>query len=82
MNREEAIAVLKELSALCVCLVPYSVMLMPPNADDVLSKGYQLHIKANLPKEDAVCMRPHLEKRGLTLKQEEDLLVIYRPINL
>jgi len=53
---------------------------MPPDADDVLSKGYQLHIKANLDEETLSCMKPMVEKHGLKMKQEADLLVIYRPL--
>lgn len=80
MRREEAVNLLKELSDKCTCLVPYAIMLMPPDADEVLSKGFQLHIKANLHQEDLSCMKPFVEERGLKLKQENDLLVIYRPL--
>jgi hypothetical protein len=79
-RRDEAVSLLKEVSDKCVSLVPYGIMLMPPNADNVLSKGYQLHIKANLDKESLSCMKPFVEKRGLRMKQEKDLLVIYKPI--
>jgi hypothetical protein len=80
MRRDEAVNLLKELSDKCVCLTPYAIMLMPPDANDVLSQGYQLHIKANLHPEDLSCMKPHVEKQGLKLKKEKDLLAIYKPL--
>ncbi len=80
MKRNEAINVLKEISALCHALDTYHIMLMPPNADDVHSKGNQLHIKANLDEKTRNCIKPILEKYGLTMVQEENLLVIYRSI--
>jgi len=39
------------------------------DADDVLSKGYQLHIKAIWMK-NISCMKPMVEKHGLKMKQE------------
>ena len=80
MRRDEAVNLLKELSDKCVCLAPYAIMLMPPDSDDVLAKGYQLHIKADLNHEDLSCMIPHVEKQGLKLKQDKDLLIIYKPL--
>jgi hypothetical protein len=68
MRRDEAVKLLKELSDKCVCLAPCAIMLMSPDADDVLSEGYQLHIKANFHSEDLSCMNPYVEKQGLTLK--------------
>jgi hypothetical protein len=55
-------------------------MLMPSNSDDELAIVYQLHIKANLGEESLSCISPLVEQRGLMIKQEKDLLVIYRPI--
>ncbi len=80
MKREEAVKVLLEISKTCHALDMYNIMLMPPNADDVLSKGNQLHIKANLDEQTQLCIKPIIEKYGLTMEQEKDLLVIYRPM--
>lgn len=79
MKREEAIKVLLEISQACHALDTYNIMIMPPNADDVLSKGNQLHIKANLDQASRTCIQPILERYGLTFEQEKDLLIIYRP---
>jgi hypothetical protein len=45
LKREEAVSLLKEITGICGGMGEEVVMLMPPNADDVLSHGYQLHIK-------------------------------------
>lgn len=57
-------------------------MLMPPDADDVLSQGYQLHIKASLCERQVSCIKPITKNYGLSLAHEpaKQLLVIYRPI--
>jgi hypothetical protein len=80
-RREEAVSLLREVSDKCASLGPHGIMLMPSNADDMLAKGYQLHIKANLDEESISCINPLVEQRGLKIKQEKDLLVIYRPIH-
>ena len=81
MRRDEAVKLLKEVSDKCPSLTPYAIALMPPDADDVLSLGFQVHISANLDEESILCLKPILEKAGLHLKmlQEKNLLVIYRP---
>jgi len=55
---------------------------MPPDSDDVLSHGYQLHIKTSLGIEHLACIEPLVKKYNLALANEptKQLLVIYRPI--
>lgn len=83
MNREEATSLLKEIAEKCNILAD-AIMLMPPNADDVLSHGYQLHIKSITRDQDADCMKPIVESHNLAMANEEkrDLLVIYRPMKV
>jgi hypothetical protein len=59
-----------------------SIMLMPPNADDVLSKGYQLHIKSNSHTQNVSCFKPVIDKHNLAIADEPNkgLIVIYRPL--
>lgn len=81
MNREEAATVLKQILTLSNCLSPYAA-LMPPDADSVLSKGYQIHINA----ERSACNREVVSKiaqiNGLMLIEENGTLVIYKPLQL
>ena len=82
LNREEATALLKEASKVCDLFGAQGIMLMPPDADDTLSKGYQLHIKAKIGNEHLECMKPLVQKYKLAMnyEPEKELLVIYRPI--
>ena len=82
MNRKEATSLLKEVYQVCGSLGEQGVMLMPPDADDVLSHGYQLHIKACLGNEYLECVKPLVRKYKLKMnyEPEKQLLVIYRPI--
>jgi hypothetical protein len=82
MNRAEATSLLKEIYWVCGGLGEKAVMLMPPDADNVLSQGYQLHIKAYLGNEHLDCVKPLVQKYKLNMnyEPEHELLVIYRPI--
>jgi hypothetical protein len=80
LKRDEATSLLKEINEICDGINEQAIMLMPPNSDDVLSHGYQLHIK--LPAGNLGCIRPLIKKHGLAMAEEpeKNLLVIYRPI--
>lgn len=82
MNRQEAVDLLKEISDTCGSLREQGIALMPPDADSVLSHGYQLHIFAEVSEESIVCLKEVIKKRKLQLNlvQEKNLLVIYRPM--
>ncbi len=81
MKREEAISLLREIIGVCDGVNEQAVMLMPPNADDVLSQGYQLHIRM-ARSDNLTCIRPVVKKHNLALAEEtgKDLVVIYRPM--
>ena len=81
LKREEATSLLTETMTVCGGINEQAVMLMPPNADDVLSHRYQLHIKP-LP-DGMVCLRPLIEKHNLKIAQEptKNLLEIFGPMN-
>lgn len=55
---------------------------MPPDADDVLSQGYQLHVKTSVCLESIDCVKEIVEKHNFMLKDEPErnLSVIYRPL--
>lgn len=82
MKREEATQLLKEVVLLCDGLNEQGIMLMPPNSNNVLSHGYQLHIKTVSSSEVVECLRPVVEKHKLALSNEPEkqLLIIYRPL--
>jgi hypothetical protein len=82
VNRQEATRLLKEVLRVCGDMPADAVMLMPPNSNNVLSHGYQLHIKANLGNEHLECVKPLVQKNKLNMNYEPEhsLLVIYRPM--
>jgi len=82
LNRGEATSLLREVYKTCESLREQGVMLMPPDAEDVLSHGYQLHIKATLGNEHLECVKPLVQKYKLNMnyEPEKELLVIYRPM--
>ena len=79
MDREEAIRVLKGMTATHNGNINY-VELVPPNrTNNTLSVGYQLHIKGNAfhsIKE----LEVRVTKYGLAVMEENDKVIIYKPI--
>ena len=72
MDRKEAIKILKEVLSACGDTIDGSwVALMLPDADDVLSKDYQLHIKAQINELNRCCVKRVLNKHGLELEKSK-----------
>ena len=83
MKREEATALLREVMRSCDGLAEQGIMLMPPNADDVLSHGYQLHIKSKATTQNYPCIKQIVdEHKDLSIVNEakRDLTIIYKPM--
>lgn len=80
MNRQEAADLLKELLGAFCSLEGKSFALMPPNADSVLSKGCQIHIKAALDESTLLGIQKIVIERNLAMHEEANLTVIYKPI--
>lgn len=60
-----------------------AIKLMPPGADSVLSKGYQLHIEVNDSYQILEeCVKPIATAKGLTTAKEGQVLEIYRLLAL
>ncbi len=79
LDRAEAIRVLKEIIVCTNCYSPF-VALMPPNARNLLSKGYQIHIKTQLDKSQRDMLEDILKKNKLALEEDKETLIIYKPI--
>ncbi|MDI9577887.1 MAG: hypothetical protein WC203_07480 [Candidatus Bathyarchaeia archaeon] len=80
MERQQAVSVVKEIFECCRFIEGKNIKLMPPNADDVLSKGCQIHIDA---KDDDILM-DCLEKvaigNELAMVKEGQLVILYKPL--
>ncbi len=79
MNREESIAVIKEIFDKCRYLEGRSIKLMPPKDNNALSNTFQIHIQ--LYPHDVVdpCIDNIAKERNLAVKLRSGLLIIYRP---
>jgi hypothetical protein len=53
---------------------------MPPNADDVLSKDYQIHMRAEIDDILLVCLRKIVKKHQYAINEQKGLVVIYEPL--
>jgi hypothetical protein len=81
LNRKEAVQVLKEMFEECTLFDGTYIALMPPNSANLLSHGYQVHIKVPIDNRTQQCMQKIAEKNKCTLiiKNKEDVAIIYRP---
>ena len=79
MNRSEAVKVLKDVLEKCPSVDGAYIALMPSDSADLLSHGFQIHIKTSLSQEDRRCVQELLTKQGLKLKETPDKTIIYRP---
>ena len=80
MNKEEAIAIQKEILVVCKDLDRDAVRIVPPTADGSLSHGYQLHVRSELLKENLLGLKSIAAKNNLALDESrKGLVVIYRP---
>jgi hypothetical protein len=80
LNRSEVVSLFKQVLEVCGGLGEQAIMMMPPNADDVLSSGYQIHIKPSLRQADFQCIQAIVQKHNLSIINEptRDLTVIFR----
>jgi hypothetical protein len=67
MEKDEAVAFLKEITNACGSMSPDSVTLLHSTDD----QGYQVHIKTVLDSETRQQMRNIAEKHSLALKEEK-----------
>jgi len=81
MNRNEVGLLFKELFDSCPSLEGKPFVLMPPNSDDVLSKDYQIHIRAEIDEMLLICIRKIVKKHDkYAINEQKNLLVIYEPL--
>jgi hypothetical protein len=82
LKREEAVNLLQEIIQHCTSFESYFVALMPPDSDDLLSHGYQLHIKGIIAQANIDCIVPIVEKYKLAIENEpqKDVLIIYKSL--
>ncbi|NLF88406.1 hypothetical protein GX563_06250 [Candidatus Bathyarchaeota archaeon] len=57
-----------------------SLKLMPPNADSVISKGYQIHISPNNDEMLESCIEKIVKQHELAIASEGNTLIIFNPL--
>lgn len=81
MDRKQVAILFKQMFDKCPNLEGKSFALMPPNADDVLSKDYQIHIKSELDEDTLLCIRRIVKEHdNLAISEQNNLLVIFEPV--
>ena len=79
MDREQAVSVLKQLFEQSDWIQRKSLKLMPPKANNALSNTFQIHIKTNGDDIVPRCIRTIASQNGLTVKQKDGFIIIYKP---
>ena len=76
VDRNEAIAVLKEITAKCsyVSLID----LIPPKSKDVLSRGYRINIKTLLNDQDRKEIQKIIDSHRLAIKEKDENIIVYK----
>jgi hypothetical protein len=80
LDREEVLRLLKVLFDQCRHIEGKSLKLMPPNADSVHSKGYQIHISPNNDEALEHCIERIVKEHNLVVANEDNILVIFKPV--
>lgn len=81
LDRDKVVDLFKAIFITCSQIQGRSIKLMPPNADGVFSKGYQIHISPNINESLEACIQKVAKKRELEIANEGDTLIIFNPVN-
>lgn len=79
MDRETAIEVVKKIFDECLSIEGKSLIIMPPDANNVFSKGCQIHINGKNDDSLESCLRSVADAESLAVAKEGEHLVIYKP---
>lgn len=82
MNRDEAVALYKEIVKVCEDLEANSFNLMLSEKNDPSSKGYQIRIAISADAEVKQQIADIAKKHDLAVKEETGELVVFKPKNL
>ncbi len=80
LDRDKVVQVLKDIFNACNLIEGKSVKFMPPNADSVFSKGYQIHIEPSDDESFTTCIERIAIKYDLATAKERNALIIFNPV--
>ena len=82
LKRQEAMQLLKEVVAATESVDYTHISLKPPSENtQTKSEGYELHIKNQFDEADWISLKNIIQKRGLSMKEYDGYIVIYKPRN-
>ena len=79
MNRDEVVALYREIMSLCPDMSSSTVNLTESKPDDPVAQGYQIRIKTSLDNESAKIIEETAKKYSLTMKEENGEVIIFKP---
>lgn len=81
LDRKEVLRLFKVIFSRCRHIEGKSLKLMPPDADSVHSKGYQIHISPNNDEALECCIERVAKEHELAVADEGNTLVIFKPMD-
>lgn len=82
MNREEAVALCREIANLCKDMDVRAVELMESKRDDTLAQGFQIKIKAFVDSENLKQIEEAAMRNRVAMKEENGEVVVFKPKEL
>jgi hypothetical protein len=79
MNRQQAVATIKEIFDCCSAIEGKSLKLLPPREDNSLSDTFQIHIQTGDDTAIQRCVEDITKKHKLATKLGDGWLVVYKP---
>ncbi|MGD0996383.1 MAG: hypothetical protein ABR909_12775 [Candidatus Bathyarchaeia archaeon] len=79
MNRDEAVAIYKEIINVCENMGSNAFNLMLSEKNDATAKGYQIRITMSTDTEIKQQITNIAKKHNLAVKEEKDEVIIYKP---
>ncbi len=82
LDKEKISEIFSQIFVSCPKLVGRSLKIMPPNADSVYSKGFQIHISPNNDDSLQMCIEKIAKSNDLGTAVENDTIIIFNPLKV
>lgn len=80
LDRDRVVNLFRVIFDDCSQIEGKSLKLMPPDADSVYSKGYQIHFSIDKDENLEACIKRIAEANELATIKEKNILIIFNPI--
>jgi hypothetical protein len=78
VERNEAVALLKEVAHACKYSEEEAILIVPQVQNSLIT-GFMLHIKKTLDKSELECIEDILKKHKLAMQKQAGTILIYKP---